>query len=132
MNADRWATLTLALMALVFLLVAVQALVAPGVLLAPVEIGLHTASAHAEIRAGYGGCFGGLAVAFVAGARAPVWRRPALALGAVVLGLFVAGRLLSLGVDGPPNPYSWAMLGLEAVGFVSCAVLWRGSAPRDR
>ncbi|MDP6932542.1 MAG: DUF4345 domain-containing protein [Myxococcota bacterium] len=133
MDPDRFATYALGILAVSFAAVALQGLLVPGFLLAPVELGLETASAHAEIRAGYGGCFGGLAAAFWAGARTRAWRRPGLGLAAVVLGLFVSGRLVSLGVEGAPNPFSWAVWGLEALGFGICAWLWRrlGSPDRD-
>ena len=125
MRADRLAQLTLGALALAFLVVALQGLLVPTLLMAPVEIQLETTSGLAEVRAGYGGCFGGLAALFLVGARRASLMRPALGVGALVLGLFVVGRLVSLTFDGTPNLFSWAVLGAEAFGFGMCLLSWR-------
>jgi hypothetical protein len=131
MDMDRFATVVLWILAVAFFVVALEGLLLPDFLMDPVEVGLDSPSAYSEIRAGYSGCFGGLAAAFYAGARFKSWRRPALGLASIVLGLFVVGRLVSLGVEGPPNLFSWCVLGLEALGFGSCALLWRSLVSDD-
>ena len=62
--AERAATVGLTLLAVIFPLVAVQALFLPDTLVTPVGISLTEASAYAEVRAAYGGCFLALAMIF--------------------------------------------------------------------
>jgi len=88
------------------------------------EIGLETPSARAELRAAYGGLFGGAAAAFAVGARRPALRQPVTAFAAIVLGVFSFGRLLSLAVDGPANTMAQAMQALEGAGFVAALGFW--------
>ena len=53
------------LLSFVFVVVALQALLVPNVFVTPMEIQIESAASFAEIRAGYSGCFGGLALCFL-------------------------------------------------------------------
>ena len=61
MDTDRFARVVLWILAVAFLVVALEGLLVPDFLMDPVEVGLDSPSAYSEIRAGYSGCFGGLA-----------------------------------------------------------------------
>ena len=125
MTLDRTSIITLYAVGVVFLIVALQGFLVPRLFMAPVEIELTNASALAEVRAGYGGCFGALACVFFLGARCESWRRSSLGVGGVVLSVFVMGRLLSLAVDGMPNLFSLGILAAEATGATACVWQWR-------
>ena len=123
MNYQRSASITLSTVGLVFLAVALQGFLVPVLFMAPMEIDITTASGHAEVRAGYGGCFGGLAFLYFHAARRPQLMLLALRVASIVLGIFVSGRLLSWGIDGSPNLFSMGILMAESLGFVACAFL---------
>ncbi|MGB0589178.1 MAG: DUF4345 family protein [Myxococcota bacterium] len=125
MNVDRIASYGLWLLTSIFALVALLCLTDPTVLLGAMEIGLDSPSAMAEVRAGYAGTFGGLAVLFAIGARQSRMRRLALGIAAIVLGLFTLGRLLSMALDGAPNTLAFFNHALEAMGFVVALALWK-------
>ena len=125
MNVDQIASYGLWLLTAIFALVALLCLTDPTVLLGAMEIGLDSPTAMAEVRAGYAGTFGGLAVLFANGARQPNLRRLALGVAAIVLGLFTLGRLLSVTLGGAPNTLAFINHALEAVGFLLALVLWK-------
>ena len=93
----------LGLLALVFAGIAAVGLLAPHALFEPTGLHLDTIAGVAEIRAAYGGLFGGAAYVFVIGARDAVHRRLALTMAVLVLGGFTLGRLFSWGADGTPD-----------------------------
>lgn len=113
------------LLTAVFAVVAGLGLLAPWVLFDTVHLALGEPAAHAEIRAAYFGLFGTAAWAFQQGARHARWRRPALVLGALILGGFTTGRLLSLVLDGAPSWVGWVNLTAESLGLVAALVLLR-------
>ena len=129
MNVNRIAGYGLWLLSAIFALVALLCLTDPTVLLGAMEIGLDSPTAMAEVRAGYPGTFGGLAVLFAVGARQPNMRRLALGVAAIVLGLFTLGRLLSMALDGVPNTLAFINHALEAMGFVLALALWKALPP---
>ncbi len=120
-------TISLWLLASVFTGVAVIGLCVPSLLFDPTGLTLDTLAGVAEIRAAYGGLFGGAAYIFAMGAREPTRREQALFLAVLVLGGFVLGRLLSWGLDGAPEaPVAIINLVAESVGLVAVFLLWRG------
>ena len=123
MNYQRSASITLGIVGFVFLAVALQGFLVPPLFMAPMEIDITTASGHAEVRAGYGGCFGGLAYLYLSATRKPQLVPLALRVASIVLGIFVSGRLLSLAIDGSPNLFSVGLLIGESTGFIACTFL---------
>ncbi len=130
MKADRLAIHGLRLLSGIFAFVSVACLWDPRWILAGMEVGLETPTALAEARAGYGGTFAGLAALFLAGALRAVYRRLALGVAALVLGVFSAGRCVSMAVDGWPSDFAVANQAAEAAGFLLALWLWRAS-PRE-
>ena len=74
MNQERLACHGLRLLGSICFIVSGICLIAPTVLLGGMEIGLETPSALAEVRAAYGGSFGGLGALFWLGAQRPAQR----------------------------------------------------------
>jgi hypothetical protein len=132
MTLDRIAVHGLRLLAGVFGAVSLLCLLDPTLLLGNMEIGLETATALAEVRAGYGGTFAGLAVLFAVGAQRVNYRSLALGVASIVLGTFTLGRLLSLATDGVPSTLAFANHAVEAVGFALALWLWRATANTER
>jgi hypothetical protein len=111
----------LALLSLIFALVALIGLGAPEILFAPLDVSLHTAEGAAEIRAAYFGLFGATAALFAMGAASERHRSSALWVATLILGGFTLGRILSGFVDGPPtHPIAILNLVAESIGFL-CA-----------
>lgn len=131
MNQEHLARYGLHLLGLIFFLVSGVCLVDPTLLLGNMEIGLETPSALAEVRAAYGGAFGGLGVLFWLGAQRPAQRSLALGIATVVLGLFTVARLISLALDGTPSTLAFANHAAEAVGFLLALLLWRSATKGD-
>ncbi len=123
----RPSQLALVLASLCFGVVGVAGWLSPDTLFAPVGAEFRDAAAYAEIRAAYGGHFVGAALFFGYGAWNATWTRPALIYATLVLGGFVLGRLISLGVEGVPSAVALFTLGIEAAGFLTGAALlaWR-------
>ena len=132
MNHERLAHHGLRLLGGVCFIVSGICLVAPTVLLGGMEIGLETPSALAEVRAAYGGSFGGLGALFWLGAQRPAQRVLSLGIAALVFGLFTAARLLSLALDGTPSTLAVANHVVEAVAFVLAFALWRAASRTPR
>lgn len=88
------------------------------------EIELRHVSSLNEIRANYGGMHLLLGLFFLYGAHAQHFRLPALLFVAVFTGGLVLGRVVSLALDGSPNPFVWAFLALEAVGCLAGVLLF--------
>ena len=127
MLSERFLTLSfLYLLSFIFTLVALQALLVPSLFVLPVEIHIVSPAGFAEIRAGYSGCFGGLAFMFFRGAKELEHRQLSLILAALVLGLFSLGRFISLGIEGVPNDFSVIVHAAELCAFsFSCFLLLR-------
>lgn len=111
------------LLSFVFMVVALQALLIPNVFVTPMEIQIESAASFAEIRAGYSGCFGGLALLFFMGARNEELNALCLRVAAVVLGLFALGRLISLFAEGVPNHFSMIVHAAEFCAFSFSVIL---------
>src|SRR5512139_849502 len=105
MLRERMNQAALGMAALVFVWVGLNGIFAPAAITGPVELVAGSASANNEIRANYGGMHLAVSALFVMGALSVVFRWAAT----VVLTLFtaglVAGRLLSMVVDGMPNAF---------------------------
>ncbi len=111
------------LLAGIFTLVAVMGFAVPVQFTRPNRLEPDNPSALAEVRAAYGGLFGGLAVLFALGARDASIRPTALLIATVVLGVFAVARVVSRAVDGKPNGFSLTMHVVETTGFVLALVL---------
>ena len=129
MKTHELTIIVLKVLALIFLLTGVQALIAPTVFVAATGIVLPDASSLAEVRAAYGGLLIGFAVLFWSGATRVSRRKPAIGIAALIFGLFAFARLLSLIVDGVPNAFSMVMHVVETAGFILTFLLWRGADP---
>jgi Domain of unknown function (DUF4345) len=115
---------------LAWLAVGLQGLTVPARLLAPVSIRLDGVDALNEARALYGGMHLALAALYLVGAFRPPWQRPLLWLWVLLVGSLVAGRLISVIVDGVPPGFARVLLGLEAAGVaLGLAVLRWGLEP---
>jgi hypothetical protein len=129
---DTFERTGLILAAVIFATVACIAAFVPTLLFGPIEVSWTAEPAGpAELRAAYLGLFGSAGVLFAVGARNPSLREVALwGLGLILTG-FVAGRILSLALDGVPNPVGWANLSVEGTGLVlTLAVLQRRRVAR--
>ncbi len=119
---DRIVQAFLALAGLVFLAVGLPGVVDPEALLGRVGIVLPAVDALNEARAMYGGMQLAIAGLFLAGALRPGLWRPLLQLWLLLVGGLVAGRFVSIAVDGPPVGFARVLLGLEIAG--AAAGLW--------
>ena len=120
-------TLSLWILAAVFVVVALLGLLAPRILLEPAGVVLETRAGLAEIRAAYCGLFGASAFVFFAGARHRIEREVALHVAVLILGGFFGGRVLSWAIDGSPiAPIAIINLLAEGLGFVVVVSLWWG------
>lgn len=106
----RVSNLILLASGVMFVCVAVIAVVAPGVWQAQFDIAPATAKAASELRALYGGIFLGWAAMVVMGLRPGTARQGALLGLAVTLGAIAALRLVCLALDGAPDFNIPAML----------------------
>jgi len=79
-----------------------------------------------ELRAVYGGCFLGLGTFFLLCALRESWFRPGVVAQICVMGGFVAVRLLTLVLAGPPSVVLVILFAFEAGGLVLGAVALRG------
>jgi hypothetical protein len=121
MITTRFAQVFLAIMGLAFCKVGIQALMDPQAVLQQVGISLDEASALSSMRAVYGGMhlvFGLLCFWSVIRQQAPgLW------LVALYTTGFVAGRTVSLVVDGTPNPFIITWLATESFSLAASACL---------
>jgi hypothetical protein len=117
----------LGLMCLAFWTVSLLFAFVPNVVLADVEMELTTPSAFAEVRAAYGGGFLGYGFLCFSALRRPELRVFCLGICTLALGGFAGLRLASFFIDGPPNPHSMMMQGLETLGFLVSAAIWQRS-----
>ena len=129
MDTRRPTIVTLVTCGLAMLFVGCTGLGAPRELLAPLAIPLDGPGAHNEIRAAYGGMHAGLGLFLLVTALQPALRRVGLWLTLCVLGGLVAGRLVSLVVDGDPGRYPLGLLAVESTGAVASLALL---VPRSR
>lgn len=120
---NRWISGFLALTGLAFLLIGANTFRDPQAAMRGVDLLLHSVSAVNEVRANYGGMQIGMGLFFLAGAWRPRLTRPALLALALFTGGLVAGRLISMALDGLPNSMVLALLLLEVVA-ASVALLF--------
>ena len=103
MIKKRVTRIFLGLMAIAFCKVAIEALVAPQLVLANVGITLENASAFSSMRAVYGGMHLTFGIACLIG----VFRNAKFPLQLLILYTsgFIIGRLISILTDGTPNEF---------------------------
>jgi hypothetical protein len=117
----RITQLFLTLMALAFCKAGLEAILTPQIVLSNVGIDLSNASALSSMRAVYGGMH------FVFGLFCAwgIFKNATSSLGLVALYTtgFVAGRLISWGIDGTPNTFVLTWLATEAFSLVASVTL---------
>lgn len=129
MLRERMNQAALAMAALVFAWVGLNGLFAPAAIAGPVEMVVASASANNEIRANYGGMHLAMSALFLIGAICATFRWTATVVLTLFTGGLVAGRLLSVVLDGAPNAFVMQLLITEATAAASgAALLW---AARD-
>ena len=124
MNQAQLTTSFLWLLSGIFGLISLTCLIDPRLLLDTMEVGLESASALAEARAGYCGTFAGLSALSLIGAKEARFRRLALGIATLVLGAFTVARLLSLALDGRPNDMAFVNHAVEGLGFAVALWFW--------
>src|SRR6185312_172346 len=121
MITTRFAQVFLGIMGLAFCKVGIQAVMDPQAVLQQVGISLDDASALSSMRAVYGGMhfvFGLLCFCSVIRQQAPgLWLVVLYTTG------FVAGRTVSLIVDGTPNQFVMTWLATEIFSLAASAIL---------
>ncbi len=130
----RLVTLFLLLCALAFIYIGIATFHDPRAALAPVEIVPASVSAFNEARANYGGLQIGIGFFLLAGAFVPSLTRSALLMQTLLVGGLAFGRVVSVSVDGVPNPFMLMLLALEStIALLSLAfLLQRGKTPDPR
>lgn len=78
-----------------------------------------------ELRGVYGGLFLGIGLLMLVFTRHEPWLRLGLVALAVIVGGLVVGRTLGLLIDGPANPFLYALLISEITGLVIALVALR-------
>lgn len=129
MTRRRLAQLALLLCAAVWLSVGAPGLLRPALLLEPVGVALEGPDASSEARALYGGLHLALGGLYLIAVVRPRLHRPLLGLWTLLVGGLVAGRLVSLAVDGPPLGLARVLLALEVLGLAAGAAVWRACPP---
>jgi len=109
----------------VLFIVAILGVSFPLELIKEMEIEAHTPAAKAELRAAYGGIMTGFACIVLMVLRNPHLMRNLMGIFALMLGVFTSARFLSLYLDGTPNSVALVVLGVEFVGFILVAILYR-------
>jgi hypothetical protein len=116
----------LALSALAFVLIGLNTFHDPVAAMAGLELQPSSVSAFNEVRANYGGLQVTIGLVLLAGVLSAAWLRPALWVSAAVTGGLVAGRLVSIALDGLPNSVVVGFFVLEIVATLAAfALLWR-------
>lgn len=125
----RVARAYLAISALAFFAIGLNTLLDPARAMAGVELLPGSVSALNEVRANYGGLQVAFGLMLAAGALRTAWTDGALWVSAAICGGLLAGRLLSLMLDGAPNTTVQMLAGIEAVSLLLAAgLLWRRRA----
>jgi len=104
---------------------------APETLLGAVGVALERPNGLSEARATYGGMHVGIGAFLVAGAFAPALRRAALLVALAFFGGLVAGRSISVALDGWPGQFVVRLSFLESLGALAALVAFM-VAPRPR
>jgi hypothetical protein len=116
----------LALSALAFVLIGLNTFHDPVAAMAGLELQPHSVSAFNEVRANYGGLQITIGLVLLAGALSAARVRSALWVSAAVTGGLVAGRTVSIALDGMPNKPVTQFFCLEIVAvLIALALLWR-------
>lgn len=126
LSAHWFSRLALVLTGLVWLGVALGGLFYPDQLTGWTGIDLESRTARSEYRAVFGGLPAGLALVHLVAAFRSAWLRPGLWMATTLVVGLLAGRILTVVVDGVPGPVAWALTGAEGFLLVICLVgLWR-------
>ncbi len=123
--ANLYGTLFLGVSTLFCLLTAASSFAAPGRFGRRLGLTADGASGLNEIRAQYGGFFLAVAAVGALALAGVVPHLPALVVNAVVFGGLIAGRLVSLALDGGFGGYGQtirALFVIDSVGFAAAAV----------
>lgn len=122
----------LAVSALAFVLIGLNTFHDPVAAMAGLELQPRSVSALNEVRANYGGLQITIGLVLLAGVLKAAWLRPALWVSAAVTGGLVAGRVVSIALDGMPNKAVTGFFCLEIVaGMIALALLSRLPAMPD-
>lgn len=100
-----------------------------------VDLPVSTATARNDVRAVFGGLEMGLGAFLLLAAFWPGWLRAGLAAQLAAFGGLVAGRVVSLALDGWPGLLSAGLLAAELVGVglgLLAALRWTGGDPEAR
>ena len=129
MNRHRAAAVVLAICGLAMLYVGWTGLTAPAQLMDPLGIPLVGPAAHNEMRAAYGGMHVGIGLFLLGTALQPMRNGVGLWANLCIMGGLVAGRLVSLVVDGAPGAFPLGLLALEGAATLASVVLLVARAP---
>jgi hypothetical protein len=122
-SVSLFARAYLALSALVFVLIGLNTFHDPIAAVAGLELRPGSISALNEVRANYGGLQITIGLVLLAGVFSAAWMRPALWVSAAVTGGLVAGRIVSVALDGLPNTVVVGFGVLEFVAALAAVVL---------
>ncbi|HJQ84354.1 MAG TPA: DUF4345 domain-containing protein [Candidatus Binatia bacterium] len=117
----RLGQVALVLAGLGLAIVGVNGLTAPRALLAPLGIPLDAPSALSEGRANYGGMHVGMGLFFLSSAFVPRLRTAALLAATTFMGGLFLGRVVSVAVDGVPDPFVGVLFATELGGAALAA-----------
>jgi hypothetical protein len=123
----------LALSALAFVFIGLNTFHDPVAAMAGLELQPASVSAVNEVRANYGGLQITIGLVLLAGVLRAEWLRPSLWVSAAVTGGLVAGRVVSIALDGLPNSVVVGFFFLEiAAALIALVLLWRLSLSGSR
>ncbi|MGZ5202837.1 MAG: DUF4345 domain-containing protein [Telluria sp.] len=127
---STFARIYLGVSALAFVLIGLNTFHDPAAAVAGLELRPATVSALNEVRANYGGLQITIGLVLLAGVLSSAWLRPALWVNAAVTGGLIAGRIVSIALDGMPNRAVTGFFVLEIVAaLIALALLWRLPRP---
>jgi hypothetical protein len=116
----------LALSALAFVLIGLNTFHDPVAAMVGLELRPASVSAVNEVRANYGGLQIAIGLVLLTGVLRAEWQRPSLWVSVAVTGGLVAGRVVSITLDGLPNNVVVFFFLLEIVSALTALVLlWR-------
>ena len=123
MNLERQQPVVLALCGIAMVYIGWTGLSAPAALMDPLGIPLAGPAARNEIRAAYGGMHVGIGLFLLATALRAELRAVGLWASLCIMGGLVAGRLVSITVEGSPGGFALGLMAVEGVAAAASAVL---------
>ena len=121
---EKFARGYLWLAAVVFIGLGIALMIWPTEILARVEVKCETPTAFADIRADYGGCILGVGLFLIWCAAQRQFIRAGLLCVALIFSGYAIGRLLSLVIDGTPNPIIFILIAVELIGALAALALY--------